>query len=147
MLIKDTINHLDNRHNGQLGEAFRFICVGVIATLLQYGVYWALTKLFADSTPTGKSQFYSSVFMTAAYLVSFVFNFIASTRYTFKVKANARRGAGFAFSHVVNWALQMGTLNLFLWLGLGKTLAPIPMFAICIPVNFLLVRYFLKDKK
>ena len=32
---------------------------------------------------------------TIAYIVSFIFNFIASTRYTFKVKANAKRGAGF----------------------------------------------------
>ncbi len=37
---------------------------------------------------------------TIAYIVSFIFNFIASTRYTFKVKANAKRGAGFTLSHV-----------------------------------------------
>jgi hypothetical protein len=60
------------------------------------------------------------------------------------VKANVKRGAGFAFSHVVNYLLQMVTLNFFLWLGLSKQIAPIPMFCICVPVNFLLVRFFLK---
>ncbi|MDY3842871.1 MAG: GtrA family protein, partial [Prevotella sp.] len=29
-------------------------------------------------------------------------------------------------------------------LGVSRQLAPIPMFAICVPVNFILVRYFLK---
>ena len=84
--------------------------------------------------------------MTIGYIISFAFNFLASTRYTFRVKANARRGAGFALSHGVNWLLQMLTLNLFLWLGVSKQWAPIPMFCICVPVNFLLVRFFLKRK-
>ena len=43
-----------------------------------------------------------------------------------------------------DYLLQMLTLNLFLWLGVPKALAPIPMFCICVPVNFLLVRFFLK---
>lgn len=81
---------------------------------------------------------------TIAYIVSFIFNFIASTRYTFKVKANAKRGAGFTLSHVVNYSMQTLCLNLFVGLGLAKQLAMIPTLCICIPVNFLLVRFFLK---
>ena len=38
----------------------------------------------------------------------------------------------------------MATLNLFVDLGVSKTLAPLPMFAVCVPINFLLVRFFLK---
>ena len=78
------------------------------------------------------------------YIVSFIFNFIASTRYTFKVKANAKRGAGFTLSHVVNYSMQTICLNLFVGLGLAKQWAMIPTLCICIPVNFLLVRFFLK---
>ena len=37
-------------------------------------------------------------------------------------------------------------LALFLRLGLSKPVAMLPVFAICVPVNFLLVRYFLKSK-
>ena len=81
---------------------------------------------------------------TIAYIVSFIFNFIASTRYTFKVKANAKRGAGFTLSHIVNYSMQTLCLNLFVGLGLAKQLAMIPTLCICIPVNFLLVRFFLK---
>lgn len=119
-----------------MGEVLRFAIVGVIATLIQYGVYFGLVLWLIPTFA-----------MTIAYAVSFAFNFVASTRYTFRVKASARRGAGFALSHAVNYVLQMLTLNLFIWLGLSKQWAPIPMFAVCVPVNFVLVRYFLKVKK
>lgn len=119
-------------HRQRLGEIVRFGIVGGAATLIQYGIYWVLLHWLA---PT--------VAMTIAYGVSFAFNFVASTRYTFRVKASARRGAGFALSHAVNYALQMLTLNLFILLGVAKQWAPIPMFGVCVPVNFVLVRFFL----
>ena len=119
----------------KLGEVIRFGIVGVLATILQYAIYWLLIRWLNPS-----------VAMTIGYLISFAFNFVASTRYTFRVKASAKRGAGFAFSHAVNYVLQMLTLNLFLWLGVPKQWAPIPMFCICVPVNFVLVRFFLKGE-
>ena len=73
-----------------------------------------------------------------------MFNFIASTRYTFRVKANAKRGAGFTFSHIINYTLQTVCLNLFVGMGLTKQIAMLPTLCVCIPVNFLLVRFFLK---
>lgn len=135
MQMKDITSRLDDSQREKLGEVLRFGVVGVLATLIQYAVYWVLIHWL---TP--------SLSMTIGYIISFAFNFLASTRYTFRVKANARRGAGFALSHGVNWLLQMLTLNLFLWLGVSKQWAPIPMFCICVPVNFLLVRFFLKRK-
>ena len=60
----------------KLGEIVRFIIVGSLASAIQYGTYllmicW-LQPLIAN---------------TIAYLVSFTFNYIASTRYTFRVKS------------------------------------------------------------
>ena len=135
MQMKDITSRLDDSQREKLGEVLRFGVVGVLATLIQYAVYWVLIHWLNPSLS-----------MTIGYIISFAFNFLASTRYTFRVKANARRGAGFALSHGVNWLLQMLTLNLFLWLGVSKQWAPIPMFCICVPVNFLLVRFFLKRK-
>lgn len=135
MQMKDITSRLDDSQREKLGEVLRFGVVGVLATLIQYAVYWVLIHWLNPSLS-----------MTIGYVISFAFNFLASTRYTFRVKANARRGAGFALSHGVNWLLQMLTLNLFLWLGVSKQWAPIPMFCICVPVNFLLVRFFLKRK-
>ena len=82
--------------------------------------------------------------MTIAYAISFAFNFTASTRYTFRVKASVSHGAGFALSHAVNYLLQIAVLNVAIWLGADESWAPIPMFAICVPVNFIMVRFFLK---
>lgn len=130
MRIKDITNRLDKEKRGEL---LRFGIVGVLATGVQYGVYLLALHWF-----------HHNMSMTLGYMVSFVFNFIASTHYTFKVKASAGRGVGFAFSHAVNYLLQILTLNFFMWLGMSKQFAPIPMFCVCVPVNFMLVRFFLK---
>lgn len=130
MQMKDIIDRFGRE---RLGEMIRFGVVGVIATLIQFAVYWLLIHWLNPS-----------VSMTIGYGVSLVFNYLASTYFTFRVKASTRRGAGFLFSHCVNYTLQMISLNFFLWLGISKELAPIPMLCVCVPVNFLLVRFFLK---
>ena len=114
-------------------EVIRFGIVGGIATLIQAAVYWLLVGWLAYAVAN-----------TVAYIVSFIFNYVASTRYTFRVRSTARRGAGFAFSHLVNYLLQTVTLAAFITLGMDKRWSLIPMFAICVPVNFILVRFFLK---
>ena len=131
--MKLITNPLEPKRKQQIGEIVRFGIVGGVATLIQYGVY--LLMLYAVS-PTLSN--------TIGYAVSFLFNFVASTRYTFKVKTNARHGAGFALSHLVNYGLQIVMLHLFMALGFGEKLAPVPMFCVCVPINFLLVRFFLK---
>ncbi|MBQ7421026.1 MAG: GtrA family protein [Prevotella sp.] len=118
-----------------LKEVVRFGIVGILATLIQVAVYNLLV---------GHLNY--AIANTIGYIVSFIFNYVASTRYTFRVKSTAKRGAGFALSHAVNYLLQTLLLAFFVWLGLGKRLAQLPMFCICVPVNFLLVRYFLKKK-
>jgi putative flippase GtrA len=133
MRIKDTISRLDDRFNGKLGEILRFGIVGVIATAIQYFIYWVLIHWINPA-----------VAMPIGYVVSFIFNFLASTKFTFRVKTNAKHGAGFAFSHIINMVLQVVLLKLFIHLGMSEQLAPIPMFCICIPTNFILVRFFLK---
>ena len=133
MQIKDIINHLDDNKREKLGELVRFGIVGVAAVLIQYGAYLLLVQFLNHN-----------ISMTLGYIISFIFNFIASTHYTFRVKANVKRGAGFAFSHVINYFMQIAMLNVFIWLGISKQLAPIPMFCVCVPVNFILVRFFLK---
>ena len=111
------------------GEFIRFVIVGVIATGIHYGVYFLLNKVL----PVNPSY-------AAGYVISFFCNFYLSSRFTFKRDATVVRGIGFALSHVVNFTLHMVLLNLFIFLGLHKNLAPIPVYAICVPVNYLLVR-------
>lgn len=134
MRIKDFLERSNSTRRQRTGELLRFGVVGITATVLQYGVYRAaLCRLDHNLA------------MTIGYVVSFIFNFFASTRYTFRIDETTGRGLGFALSHVVNYLLQMATLNLFIGVGLSKSLAPVPMFAVCVPINFVLVRFFLKQ--
>jgi len=51
-----------------------------------------------------------------------------------------------AGAHGVNYLLHMVLLNLFIWIGVRQEFAPLPVFAIAIPVNFILVRFVFKHK-
>ena len=145
MQMKDIINHFGKE---RLGEIIRFGIVGVLAVAIQYGVYLLLITLFSDNSSLpfseGAGVGFPLLANCFAYVVSFLFNYVASTRYTFHVRSTARRGAGFTLAHLVNFLLQTLLLALFLRLGLSKPVAMLPVFAICVPINFLLVRYFLK---
>ena len=144
MNIKQKINNMDEAKRQKLGEVVRFGIVGGLATVLQYVIYLAMMPVLAHFIPKMGDHTLATTSNTIAYVVSFIFNFIASTRYTFKVKANAKRGAGFTLSHVVNYSMQTLCLNLIVGLGMLKQCAMIPTLCICIPINFLLVRFFLK---
>lgn len=119
--------------NKTLDEIIRFGIVGVAATLLQYGCYLLFLLWLMPALAN-----------TLAYLVSFAFNYIASTRFTFRVKATTKRGMGFALSHLVNYTMQTLLLQVFLFVGMPKQWVLIPVFCVCVPVNFLLVRFFLR---
>lgn len=117
------------------GELLRFGVVGTLATAVHYGIYWLLSH-WID---------YNAAY-TTGYALSFVLNFILTSIFTFRSKATARRGVGFVLAHLCNYLIQMGLLNLFIWLGVSVDLAPVPVFAISIPVNFLMVRFVFKNR-
>ena len=120
----------------QIGEMVRFSIVGVLITVIHYVVYWLLQLVINVN-----------IAWTAGYIVGFVVNYFLSARYIFREKATAQNGAGFGGAHLVNYFLQMGLLNFFLWLGWSAEWAPVGVYAISIPVNFLLVRFVFKKLK
>ena len=150
---------------GAGGEFARFFVVGVGATLLHLGVYMLLNWCFglSDRDALGITLTYA-----VAYAVSFVANYIVSLRWTFKTQGSVSRGLGFAFSHLVNAGLHLLLLNFFRAIGAGdalsmlliwllpwlvdwfpvlgrpESLLPLPVYVIVVPLNFVMVRYFLK---
>ena len=74
----------------------------------------------------------------------FIFNYYMSAYYIFRKKTSAKNGAGFSLAHIVNYLLQMVLLNFFIWIGMSAELAPVGVYAVSIPVNFLLVRFVFK---
>ncbi len=117
------------------GEALRFVLVGAFATALHYGLYLLLRSIMP-----------LNLAYTIGYVASFAANFFLTAYFTFRSAPSWRKLAGMGGAHGVNYVLHITLLNLFLWLGVPAALAPIPVFAIAIPVNFLLVRFVFKRK-
>ena len=117
-------------------QIFRFGIVGVIATVVHYGVYWIFLKWL---NPT----FAYSI----GYAVSFVINFFLSSFFTFKIRPDIKKGYRFALSHGINYLLHICFLNVFLYLGIPKAFAPFPVFVLVVPINFILVHKALTHNK
>lgn len=113
-----------------IGEIVRFGIVGVIATAIHYGVYF-LCQLAIEA----------NIAYTIGWLVSLGCNFYLSSRFTFQKEMSVYRAGGFISSHVVNYLLHMGLFNLFLWIGIGQVYAPLLVYCIVIPINYILVRF------
>lgn len=122
-------------------EFFRWGIVGVIATAIHYGIYYLLKELVTPQT-----ELWLNIDYTLGYIISFIGNFFLSAYFTFHEKPSLKKGFGFGIAHAINYGLHMLFLNLFLWLGLSSTIAPIFVFIIVIPINFLMVRYVFKKK-
>lgn len=119
----------------QLPEFVRFVLVGILATALHYGLYFLFQQFINVN-----------IAYTIGYACSFIVNFYLTACFTFERKPSWGKALGFGGAHLFNYLLHIGLLNLFLWIGISKPLAPVPVFAIAIPINFLLVRYVFTRK-
>lgn len=118
-----------------LYEIIRFGIVGIIATIIHYGIYLGLNFIIP-----------SWIAYSIGYGISFLGNFYLSNKFTFKTKPTIKKGVGFGLSHFINYLLQVILLSIFIQLGIPDKYAPIPVFCIAVPVNFLMVRFVLKPK-
>ena len=125
-------------HSSRFHEVVRFGIVGVIATLIQYGIYYLFNAIIGCGATTS---------LTIGYVIRFIFNFFLSNYFTFKTRPTVKKGVGFMASHGINYLLQIVFLNLYMYIGVPETWAPIPMFVTVVPVNFILVRFVLKSSK
>lgn len=114
-------------------EFIRFCIVGVIATAIHYGIY-LLLNLWINV----------NVAYTLGYAISFCCNLFLTAKFTFKKEITTKRTGGFILCHGVNYLLHMLFLNLFLWIGVAEQWAPIPVYCLVVPINFLLVRTVFK---
>ena len=136
MSLRHTISNI--WHSSRFREVVRFGIVGVIATLIQYGIYYLFNAIIGCGATTS---------LTIGYVISFIFNFFLSNYFTFKTRPTVKKGVGFMASHGINYLLQIVFLNLYMYIGVPETWAPIPMFVTVVPVNFILVRFVLKSSK
>lgn len=117
-----------------VAELLRFALVGGVAAVLQIGIYVVLAAHISHSLA-----------LPISYGIALAANFVLTTFFTFRVKPTKRKGMGFMLCHVNNFVLQFLLLNFFVeWMDFDKQLAIFPVLAICIPINFLLIRGLMK---
>ncbi|AVM53371.1 putative flippase GtrA [Bacteroides zoogleoformans] len=117
-------------------QVIRFGIVGTISSAIHYGVYCLLLKIVNPNFA-----------FTGGYIVGFICNYFLTTFFTFRSHPSSANAAGFSFSHIVNYLLEIGLLNLFLWIGAGKLLAPILVMIIVVPINFLILHFVYTYRK
>ena len=120
----------------KITEFLRFAVVGVFATAVHYGIYYLLQPYINVN-----------IAYTIGYVLSFIMNFYMTSYFTFRVKPSVKKLFGLGGVHLINYLLHIVLLNLFLWIGINKTLAPLPVFMIVIPITFLLAQFVFKSKK
>ncbi|MCI1648959.1 MAG: GtrA family protein [Bacteroides sp.] len=113
----------------------RFIIVGILATGIHYGLYYILQRKINVNAA-----------YSIGYIASFIVNFYLTAYFTFAKKPSWKKAFGFGGAHLCNYIIHISLLNFFLWIGISKSLAPIPVFCIAIPLNFLLVRFVFTNK-
>ncbi len=117
-------------------EILRFGIVGCMATLIHYGIY-CLLRIWIN---------YNIAF-TIGYVISFVGNFFMTSYFTFQKKATIKKGVAFGGVHFFNYLFQIMLLNAMIYVGINKVWAPLPVYCISIPTQFLLVRVVFKYKR
>lgn len=117
-------------------EFFRFCIVGILSTGIHYGIYLLLLKWVSVN-----------VAYSAGYVVSLGCNLLMTSFFTFRERITWKKATGFLVSHGVNYILHILFLNLFLRLGIVERWAPIPVYCIVVPINFILVRTAFKKLK
>ncbi|MBD5312303.1 MAG: GtrA family protein [Muribaculaceae bacterium] len=131
MNLKKLINS-----NNRFSEIVRFGLVGGLATVLQYGIYVVFVHV------VGVRAVPSTMI---SYAISFIFNYILSSYFTFHKQPTTRNGLGFTLSHLINMGLQTGLVAIFKEI-VGPMLALLPAMGICIPANYLMVRFAFTSK-
>lgn len=121
----------------EVGRIIRFGITGSLSTLLHYGAY-LLALLWVMPT----------VAYTIGYIVGLCFNYVMTTFFTFKDSPSKKNATGFVASHIVNYLLEIGILNLFLYYNMEKRLAGILVLIVVVPINYLILRFvFVRNRQ
>lgn len=129
------IKRLITDNKQKISEFIRFGIVGTTAMIMHYGIYFILLPYMHEN-----------IAYTIGYFLSFLVNYTLSSYFTFRVKPTIAKFMKFAGSHGINFLVYFGLFNFFLWVGIDKKWAPLPVYAVAVPISFILVRFALTKK-
>ena len=131
--------------NNRFREFIRFCIVGAIAMGLHYAIYlFLLWTMGIDWSAAKGADWRATLAYTVGYAIALGVNMLLTARFTFHEQLNIKRGGGFLVSHAINYALEIGLLNLFLAMHVAEWLAPLLVLLVAVPINFVLVRFAFK---
>lgn len=122
-------------------QIMKFGIVGIIATIIDFGVLIFLTEVF------GLNPVLSA---TISFIVSLIFNYVASMRYVFRHREGMSREREFAIFVVLS-VIGLGINDGLMWLGtnfadLDYRLVKMGATAIVMVWNFVTRKIFLEEK-
>lgn len=121
-------------NNPKINYFIRFCIVGGISTITTYIVYYLLVIGNLNATLS----------YSVGYIVAFIVNYLLTTSFTFRVKASKKNGLGFIVTNIINYLFSTVLLNGFIWFGVEKTWALLPVLMISVPVNYIMVKFVMK---
>ena len=126
-------------------SAVRFVCVGVLGTLLQYGIYYLFLDIFRESN--ADSQTMTSVAFSIGFLVEMVVNYLLTNYYTFHTHPSWKNAGGFLVGRAINYGVQILFLNILIWLSMSEEVAGIVAIILAGIINYFMLVPFFRTKK
>ena len=123
--------------NGRFLELLKFCVVGASSALIDLIVY-NIFLLFSNY----------KISVIAGFIVSWVFNYILSSLWTFKEKPKVSNFFGMLAAHLINlFVVRMGVMYLFVEVAcINPRIAYIPTLIIAAITSYILVRFSFKHK-
>lgn len=130
-----------------IGQVVRYAIVGSISTGIHYITY--LLLLWAISKTTITNTINANLSYACGYIVGFCFNYFLTTYFTFQTKANKKNATGFTISHILNYLVEMGALNLLLFYNVKESVSGLIVLIVAVPINFIFLKitYYLTGRK
>ena len=126
-------------------SAVRFVLVGAIGTGVQYGIYYILLGVFQYKWP--EVVVLTSLAFTIGFVVEMVLNYFMTSFYTFRVRPSLKNAGGFIIGRTLNYFIQIGLLNILIWLHMSEEWAGLTAIALAGVINYFMLLPFYKDKK
>ncbi|MBQ9752521.1 MAG: GtrA family protein [Paludibacteraceae bacterium] len=136
---------LSRRLPSKYRSVVRFICVGIIGTLLQYGLYYLFLEIFRRALPDSNTM--ASVAFSIGFYIEMIVNYFLTNYYTFHTHPSWKNAGGFIFGRIINYIVQMLFLNALLWLSMSEEWAGIVAIMLAGVLNYFVLLPFFRAKK
>lgn len=124
-------------------SATRFVVVGTLGTLIQYGLYYAFLLLFEKYFPEHEL---TTMAFSLGFILETTINYLLTAWYTFSSRPNIKNLSGFISGRVVNYIIQITLLQIFLMANFNEEIAGFATIIVAGIINYFIVKVFFRKK-